>query len=109
MKTIKLPVYGIQIMLDTGTGEGNICSDDLHETCPKCGQAECIWSCDGAHLGEVESEKEVRGRLAFNGAVDCITSMVLAHAIAGVDVESPAYLDGIETGIETALQACGEK
>lgn len=29
-----------------------------------------------------------------------ITSMVLAHAIAGVDIEDPRYLEGIETAVE---------
>jgi hypothetical protein len=33
-------------------------------------------------------------------AVDGIFSMILAHAIAGVDIESPAYLEGIETAVE---------
>ena len=31
---------------------------------------------------------------------DGIESMILAHAIAGVDVESPAYIFGIETAVE---------
>lgn len=29
-----------------------------------------------------------------------ILRMVLAHAIAGVDIESPAYLEGLETAVE---------
>ena len=33
-------------------------------------------------------------------AFDGIESMILAHAIAGVDVESPAYISGIETAVE---------
>ena len=32
--------------------------------------------------------------------IDGIESMILAHAIAGVDIESPAYLEGIETAVE---------
>jgi hypothetical protein len=31
---------------------------------------------------------------------DGIESMILAHAIAGIDIESPAYLEGIETAID---------
>jgi hypothetical protein len=34
-------------------------------------------------------------------ALDAVESVILAHACAGVDVESPAY----QTGIETALEA----
>jgi len=40
----------------------------------------------------------------YNSAIDGITSMILAHAIAGVDVESPEYIEGIET----AVNACAD-
>jgi hypothetical protein len=33
-------------------------------------------------------------------AHDAIESIVLAHACAGIDVESPAYIEGIETSID---------
>lgn len=36
-------------------------------------------------------------------ALDGVESVILAHACAGVDVESPAY----QAGIETALEAIG--
>lgn len=101
---INLPVHGIEVWVDdVNPGGGSICSDDLYERCPKCGQADCIWSCDGARIDEIESEDDVRGRIAFNGAIDGITSMILGHACAGIDIETPAYL----MGIETAIQACG--
>ena len=32
--------------------------------------------------------------------VDGLESLILAHACAGVDVESPAYVEGIETAVE---------
>ena len=38
----------------------------------------------------------------YNAAMDGIEAVVLAHAVAGVDITSPAYYDGIET----AVQAC---
>ena len=31
---------------------------------------------------------------------DVVESMVLAHACAGIDIESPAYIEGIETAID---------
>ena len=46
-------------------------------------------------VGEIKTDQEVVGS-EFDG----IFSMILAHAIAGVDIESPAYLEGIETAIE---------
>lgn len=33
-------------------------------------------------------------------AMDAIESLVLAHACAGVEVASPAYVEGIETAVE---------
>lgn len=38
----------------------------------------------------------------FNAAMDGITSMVLAHAMADVDVQSAGYLEGLDT----AISAC---
>jgi len=37
--------------------------------------------------------------------VDAIESMILAHACAGIDIESLAYIEGIETAVE----ACTNK
>jgi hypothetical protein len=36
----------------------------------------------------------------FNAAIDGLESVILAHACAGVDVGSPAYVEGIETAVE---------
>ena len=35
----------------------------------------------------------------YSGAVDAIESLVLAHAMAGIDITSAAYLEGIETAV----------
>lgn len=102
MKTINLPVHGIVVEYDEeNPGRGSItCSPDIYETCPKCGQKDCLYQCDGSLLGEVESEDKVSRRHQYNGAVDGITSMILAHACAGINIESPAYLEGIETAFD---------
>jgi hypothetical protein len=34
-------------------------------------------------------------------AMDAIESLILAHACAGVDIASPAYIEGIETAVGT--------
>ena len=36
----------------------------------------------------------------FNTAIDIVESMVLSHAIAGIDVEALSYKDGIEQVVE---------
>jgi hypothetical protein len=35
-----------------------------------------------------------------DNAVDALTSLILAHACAGVDVESPAYVKGVNVALD---------
>lgn len=39
------------------------------------------------------------GHAEYDSVIDGIESMILAHAIAGIDVNSPSYLEGIETAV----------
>jgi len=108
---IELPCYGIVVLLngdptlhDHPSGEINT---DLHdgETCPFCGQQLCNFDCDmsqGAHNDDEqgESDDEVRGRLQYHGGCDALESLILSHAIAGIDITSPAYIEGIESAVE---------
>ena len=76
--TIRLPCYGITIRLarenaDEGPGSGTITSGLRDEG-------------DGSE--------------AFHAAIDALESLILAHACAGIDVASPAYIEGIETAVE---------
>lgn len=73
---ITLPVFNILITISPDGGGGSITSTDL------------------------KTEHEDEEDELYNAAMDGIESMILAHAIAGVDVESPAYLEGIETAVE---------
>jgi hypothetical protein len=43
----------------------------------------------------------------LTAAMDAIESLILAHACAGVDVASPAYVEGIETAVETCWNKLG--
>lgn len=79
MTEIKLPCYGITVSL-TGDGGGSV----THE------------------IFDTDQPAEGKDEELFEAAIDGITSMILAHACAGVDVESPAYLEGIETAVEAA-------
>ncbi len=79
-REIRLPCFGITICLDReATAEqparGTIRSD-LHE--------------------------RGRGRMIqkLNAAMDGLEALVLAHACAGIDVASPAYVEGIETAVD---------
>jgi hypothetical protein len=71
METIKLPVHNITIRHD---GKSGTITSALHDGWPR-----------GGPLG---------------AALNAIESIVLAHAIAGVDVTTPAYLEGIETAVD---------
>ena len=39
----------------------------------------------------------------FNAAIDGLESLILAHACAGVNIESPAYIEGVETAVEAIV------
>lgn len=73
---ITLPVFNILITITPDGGGGSISSPQL------------------------KTEHEDEEDELYNAAMDGIEAMILAHAIAGVDVESPAYIEGIETAVE---------
>ena len=75
---ITLPVFNILVIITADGGGGSIMSD----------------------LKEEDDDA-----MEYNAAIDGIESMILANACAGIDIESPAYIDGIET----AVQSCGNQ
>lgn len=76
MKVIKLPCFGIEIQAaHRGSDAAGSITSEL-------------------------SDPGLSANAPYNVAVSAVESMVLAHAIAGVDVKSPAYLEGIETAVE---------
>ena len=92
MKTIKLPCYGIVVETD-GEGGGSI-SSELKET--------AIFYNDPNNLQEQENERQSLEN--YNTAMDAIESLILGHACAGIDITTPAYLEGIES----AVQGCSD-
>lgn len=70
-RTIELPCFGITI--DLAGGGGSITSELKND------------------------DPEGEDNTLYLAAIDGIESMILAHAMAGIDVESPAYMEGIET------------
>ncbi len=76
LRTIRLPVFGITISLQRENGQqkpgaGSITSD----------------------LREPDDD-------LHNAAIDGLESLILAHACAGIDVRSPAYIEGVETAVD---------
>jgi hypothetical protein len=80
MTTIETKCFGIVVTL-SGDGGGKLTSD-LKE---------------GGPVTEDDS--------AYEAAMDGIESMILAHAVAGIDITDPKYLEGIETAVESCSNA----
>ena len=60
------------------------------------------------NAGRITSDLKSDGDNAeLTAAMDAIESLILAHACAGVDVASPAYVEGIETTVETCWNKLG--
>jgi hypothetical protein len=83
IKKIELPIYGIVVKLQPD-GSGSI-ESDLERARPD--------DCEGG------SEEDTSYDL-FNGAMDGIEALILAHAVAGVDIQTPAYINGVQTAVD---------
>jgi hypothetical protein len=73
-RIVRLPRHGVEIVIQTGEGAGQ-----LH-----------------SNLGRAFAPMDETDRII----VDTMESIVLAHACAGVDVESSAYAEGLETALD---------
>ena len=106
---IKLNIYGIVVALTdlelhaikpNRYGGGSITSD-LKESCPICEGRNCYRDCPTEFAKDkIEDEDDMESRLDFNKRMDALESIILGHACAGIDIESPAYIEGIETAVE---------
>ncbi len=83
-KIIKTGCHGIVVELVDGGGQ---ISSRLHENV-------------------TNEDYEEQCRIArYNDMMDALESMILAHAIAGIDITTPAYLEGIETACTACAKA----
>lgn len=82
MKIIETDCFGIVVTLTGDKLQGGTITSDLHEL----GDEPDMDTDPDAHL--------------YGAAMDAIESMVLAHAVAGIDITDPKYLDGIETAVQ---------
>ena len=119
MKTIKLPIHNIVITLTENSLDkpklykaGTI-SSDLKKPCPYCEQSDCHYSCDESQAGgfngkELETDDEYNTRRQYNTAIDAIESIILAHAVAGLDVEASEYLEGLNSALDKIANEFGD-
>jgi len=123
VKTVKLPCYGIVVTLSdpkhigphglqTHWDAGAITSD-LQETCPYCKDPDCDMGCtdffehcSDRDFGIQQSKKAERYEfLCHRAAVDALESIIVAHGCADISLDTPAYIEGIETAVQALMNA----
>ena len=87
---------GITIDVD---GELNT-PPDLYEVCPFCNAPYCCHDCDESKDAEKETESEVAERHQHNGAIDGVTSLILACYKEGIAVNDPAFQIAVQTALD---------
>jgi hypothetical protein len=87
IRTIRLPAFGITIRLVRGDG--------LQEPG------------SGTITSRLRGPGKTAAERCYRAAIDGLESLVLAHVCAGMDVQSPAYLEGIEGAVEAIVNHYG--
>jgi len=94
---IKLPVYGIRLVLTK-----NRCADSQGNYY-KSGKIDSLLIIDNDDNGKFRVPND-----EFDGAMHGIEALILAHACAGIDIESPAYIEGIITAVTAISNHFGD-
>jgi len=111
---ITLPVQNILVTLVDPVWDGSVrygggsIASNLKMSCGHCGSADCDWDCPDAQEWASDRDvdfyqdknAELESNKSYNYACDGIESMILGHAIAGVIIDSPEYLEGVEAAID---------
>lgn len=78
-------------------------------TLPVFGIVLNLYDLDGNTSGHItDNLTDPRDRGMYRAACDGLTSMILACACAGIDVESPAFLEAIETTVDAINRNHGD-
>lgn len=91
VKTVHVGYGGIVVTLDADRPGGGAIRSDLHEE--ENAEAEGGSEEDTAHE-------------RYEVGIDAIESMILAHAIVGIDVQDLKYVDGVKTACEALGNNC---
>jgi len=106
VKRIETGCYGIVVEL-TVAGSASVTSD-MKEVCPHCHHPLCDFDCPLANkwatikdaMSYKEKKEELESNRLYNYAMDALESMILGHACAGIDITTPAYIEGIESAVQ---------
>lgn len=98
-KNYCIPTQFGRLYLTVSDGSGRLTSSLQRENCPTCDRPDCgfVTACC--------EDDDVIVRAEINGMLDAVESMVLSHAVAGIDVESEPYVKGVIS----ALDAIGNR
>jgi hypothetical protein len=84
-KIYKIPQFGMVVTVTTAQvgypGSGTVISN--------------------LHTDELTEPTE-EGDDEYNSVIDGIESLILAHAVEGIDISAPAYVKGIQTAVDAA-------
>ena len=89
---------GCKLELEVNAGGGTIVSPLERDLCSVCGKPDCCYTCPEAN----DTVGYTGSRLMYNGFLDALESITLAHACAGIDVSSPKYVQGLDTALTAA-------
>jgi len=98
VKEIVIDIPGEGTIIIKTDGRMGSMDSDLKEPCPHCESRTCNYDCDGSK-GANEEHADDEGRAEFNAAIDGLESLVLAMAVAGLDVTSAKFRDCLQTSL----------
>ncbi len=115
-KVIELPVYGIIVVLvksSSGEYDSGSITSLLKEECNFCQSIDCDGECpdtleylsDRDKEWQEQEQKSINNRVNHNSMMNVIESFILSCACAGINIESSAFLEAIETTVD----ACSMK
>jgi len=121
-RMITLPTHNILVTVTDPIYDGSIkyrggtVTSTLKETCPYCQDTDCDFDCPeamnnisgkdadvvaAASTMDIKLDKEdLESNRNYNFACEALESIVLGHAVAGVNIETAAYLEGLEAAID---------
>lgn len=111
---ITLPTHNILVMLEDIKYDGSVrygagtITSSIKETCPYCKDTNCDFDCPESFtwqntkdtMSSIDKRAELESNRNYNYACDALEALILAHAVAGVNIESHAYIDGVEAAID---------
>lgn len=113
---ISIPIGEIKVELRPSEDTPNIyvcgwITSALKEVCEVCHNPKCNFDCynNNDKLDELQYsniseyvclKSDLEDKRVFNHRIDAIESLILAHAIAGVNIMNPDYVEGVRVSVD---------